>query len=537
MKVILTALAASMVLVTACNPVPNAPTPSSSNTGSNTGTDMGSNMGTSTGDMMAMAHDPDKAAVASVDRFQDSFATLFKRSGPAFDPANVSKVVPAPNAPIDMDKYFLVHSLGPNGEKITYYALDVVPDQPGEAWVFVDKSGKMIPDQLPVINTLPGDKGYNDFVRITEVMVPDDYVPNSLNSYDAVKAAMEAGMVTMQQTHRIANWAVVPKGTIATQPFNGQPVSGYRAWFKGQTASYLRFDDNLMMGSDGKVPTSPIIVIFNNGMDPSMGFKAEASGQTHNVVATLPGDPGYSSLWMHNFQGKPEGFDAVHDFASATANRGADLPGILVNCPVVGMPMAPEAMEKTFTVTLESPMDGFTPLSPGVYVVHHDGRPLFTAGAFDMGKGLESQAEDGSPDALAASTGGMIFNTPMGATEPGAAIPGHAFQLTFKAKPGDHLSFTTMYGQSNDLFYAPAMDTGIPLFNGNTPVTGDVTDQVTLWDTGTEVNQEPGVGPDQAPRQMAKNTGASEHVEVQPVADRNDGFTYKPSIRVTIEAK
>src|SRR5687768_9972022 len=43
---------------------------------------------------------PDVAPVASVDRFNDAFGKLFKRSGPGFDPENVSKVVPAPNAPI-----------------------------------------------------------------------------------------------------------------------------------------------------------------------------------------------------------------------------------------------------------------------------------------------------------------------------------------------------------------------------------------------------------------------------------------------------
>ena len=41
-------------------------------------------------------------------------------------------------------------------------------------------------------------------------------------------------------------------------------------------------------------------------------------------------------------------------------------------------------------------------------------------------------------------------------------------------------------------------------------VTGDVTDMVYLWDAGTEANQEPGLGADQAPRQSAGNTGAAD---------------------------
>ena len=60
---------------------------------------------------------------------------------------------------------------------------------------------------------------------------------------------------------------------------------------------------------------------------------------------------------------------------------------------------------------------------------------------------------------------------------------------------------------------------------------------ISLWDAGTEVNQEPGLGPDQAPRQKAPNTGASERKPVQLVKDVKDGFTYpkvSEVLRVTI---
>jgi len=94
-----------------------------------------------------------------------------------------------------------------------------------------------------------------------------------------------------------------------------------------------------------------------------------------------------------------------------------------------------------------------------------------------------------------------------------------------------------MFGQSNDLFLAPG-DRGIQLFDSKGDVmSGDITSLVGLWDAGTEVNQEPGLGPDQAPRQKAPNTGVSERKPVQLVNDAKDGFTYpKVSnvLRVTI---
>ena len=66
------------------------------------------------------------------------------------------------------------------------------------------------------------------------------------------------------------------------------------------------------------------------------------------------------------------------------------------------------------------------------------------------------------------------------------------------------------------------------------PLKGDVTDMIKLWDAGTEVNEEPGVGPNQAPRQAAANTGPDENGVVHIV---DDGYVYpavKDAIRVTV---
>jgi len=53
-----------------------------------------------------------------------------------------------------------------------------------------------------------------------------------------------------------------------------------------------------------------------------------------------------------------------------------------------------------------------------------------------------------------------------------------------------------------------------------------VTDQFTLWDAGTEQNQEPGTGGDQAPRQMEADSGPSEDATVRNVMSVDDGFDY-----------
>jgi hypothetical protein len=156
-------------------------------------------------------------------------------------------------------------------------------------------------------------------------------------------------------------------------------------------------------------------------------------------------------------------------------------------------------------------------LSPGLWVLHDKKSGLFTEGKAAT-KGLESQAEDGDPSGLAGSlTMGHhaaslhgVFNTPIGMMGPGPIRPGDSYEFSFTASPGMKFSLTMMNGQSNDEFYAPD-ENGIALFDAKgAPLSGDVTAKLILWDAGTEVNEELGVGPNQGPRQKGINTGADE---------------------------
>lgn len=157
------------------------------------------------------------------------------------------------------------------------------------------------------------------------------------------------------------------------------------------------------------------------------------------------------------------------------------------------------------------------PLSPGVWAVHDDGiNPLFNNGEEDFGEGLEAIAEDGAPDAAASALKGKsgvissdLFNTPVGASMPGAIGPGASYTFSFTADAGDRLSLTTMFVQSNDWFYSFPED-GIDLYDGDTPISGDVTSKIILYDAGTEIDEYPGAGLNQVIRQASSNTGAAD---------------------------
>jgi hypothetical protein len=180
-------------------------------------------------------------------------------------------------------------------------------------------------------------------------------------------------------------------------------------------------------------------------------------------------------------------------------------------------------------------------LSPGLAVVHTDKAPIFTSEKKDRSKGLEAQAEDGDPGMLAKSLergkgikAVVVFNTPVGASASGPITPGAAYELTLTAMPGERLSMTLMMGQSNDWFYAPN-ESGIELFKNGKAISGDITSQFMMWNAGTEVDQEPGIGSDQGPRQKGPNTGAAENGVVGKVQDGKAYSQATKVLRVTIK--
>ena len=139
--------------------------------------------------------------------------------------------------------------------------------------------------------------------------------------------------------------------------------------------------------------------------------------------------------------------------------------------------------------------------------------------AFQPGKAasaeLQALAEDGNFDPLR-----KALTATFGA-QAGMFAPG--LEFTVAAKPGDRLSFATMFVQSNDKFYAPA-GASLALFDAaGKPVSGDLTAAIRLFDAGTEIDQQPGAGADQAPRQTSADQGAAQN---GVVAEANDGFTY-----------
>jgi len=195
------------------------------------------------------------------------------------------------------------------------------------------------------------------------------------------------------------------------------------------------------------------------------------------------------------------------------------------------------------TLKLSNGMTAPAPTAPLLWTITDAGNPLFSTGTADRGQGLEQLAEDGNPGVLAdyitskvkSVVHSGVVTTPSGDKGPGPITPGKAYEFTVSAAPGQRLTLAMMFGQSNDLFYAPGAK-AIALFDDKgQPLTADITSQLQLWDAGTEVNEEPGLGPNQAPRQAAPNTGTAEKGKVMLV---KDAFRYPPVrdvVRVSVK--
>lgn len=291
------------------------------------GMSLAANIGTA--QIALAATNPDQAPIAAVDRFSDKAAHLQLRTA--------DNGIPGPNVAVDFDTGpFITQGLSPTtGKVVRYYNFDVQSTTPASVYVlYREGEDKPVAGQLDIIDTLPGEKGYNDFHEVWKVNVPKDYVANTIT--DAATLS-KAGYKT-QRTNTLRNMPVVPDKSVARMRLNGGNADLQRAWYRGEIAKYFSFDEAALSGSS--VPVSPIYVTFNinpgqpNG-GPASGFRTEAnSPQTHNVPATLPGDLGYSPLWFVSVYDNAD-FPAVLNLDTVLKAKVLATGVATVNCPIV----------------------------------------------------------------------------------------------------------------------------------------------------------------------------------------------------------
>lgn len=279
-------------------------------------------------------HDIATAQKVSVDRFSSTAGHLQVRTA--------TNGLPAPNAPANFDQsVFITKGLGTQGQHVEYYNFDVQSTTPALIWVlFREGESTPVSGQPNIIDVLPGEMGYNDFWQIIKVTVPSNYKANEVASYDEIVKRN----YKMEVTTQLVNCPVVPEGSTATKRLNGESPDLIRGWYKEKIVFYFNFGEKALSASGGHVPTVPIYVSFvinpndnNPASGPASGFLTEqGSTQTHNVVGALPGDAGYSPLWVVNAYDNAN-FGSVTNLSTVLATTPVGVGIAIVNCPLVSI--------------------------------------------------------------------------------------------------------------------------------------------------------------------------------------------------------
>jgi len=174
-------------------------------------------------------------------------------------------------------------------------------------------------------------------------------------------------------------------------------------------------------------------------------------------------------------------------------------------------------------------------LSSVAWAVHGADAGLYALGA-PASAGLEQLVEDARPQALLAELGGREnlggYGLATDADEGPVIEPGQTVEFQFRARPGDHLSFITGKLAANDKFIGSG-PRGIPLFHDDgRPQLGNLGWALGLFDAGTEVDESPGLGPNQFERQVGVGAGLAEHGVIREVRGEWMGWSYPRADRL-----
>jgi len=187
-----------------------------------------------------------------------------------------------------------------------------------------DDPDTMVSGQNNIIDSIPSQPGYSDFWRVHKVLVPSDYSPNSIKSFEE---AVDSGY-TIEITDIVVNCPVVNPDTT----LEGSDQGLVQGWYREMEVFY--FDFGTRSPNEGSVVLrAPIWVFFHED-----GTRVE---EQNNVIDLLPDEEGYSDLW-HVHRVIVDSSYVPNTYKSAASITAAADSGeltieetdIFVNCPV-----------------------------------------------------------------------------------------------------------------------------------------------------------------------------------------------------------
>lgn len=213
----------------------------------------------------------------------------------------------------------------------------------------------------------------------------------------------------------------------------------------------------------------------------------------------------------------PEPADTGADIATDTEPDGMDAD-VATDTEPDDVDVEPDT-PSGYELTIENVSDETTyptAFSPGLFALHTEDQPIYSVGSSDLQGGLESLAEDGRPrgldntlNALSTIDQTITFEGERGPLRPGESVTMMIGEEELSASETPRLSMATMFTDSND-YIIGLPDDGYPLFSDGEFNGGDLTDDLLVTDVGSERDQYPYYGPQQAPRQVGNGIGSEE---------------------------
>ncbi len=204
-------------------------------------------------------HDPNNSFFAYIDRFSNVAGHLWRRS--------VEPSLPAPNQPIDFDNNPFFSTINTKqGKVISFYDFDQCSNIPSKVYVLY-RQGENSPvkKQLPIFQYIPGNKNYNDFCQEVTVIVPNNYVANSVASVEDIYK----NNYKIILSNCALDMPIVPKGSTANIRLYSSGISKqtYMGWFNNQVVCYFLFNKQLNLNNRGQLFYDTVLVENNNQED------------------------------------------------------------------------------------------------------------------------------------------------------------------------------------------------------------------------------------------------------------------------------
>lgn len=296
---------------------------------------------------------------------------------------------------------------------------------------------------------------------------------------------------------------------------NGKAITG------DVSSSVLLWDNGTKDNTTGQAESKPITQVPGVNASQLMKLNLNYNDMTSEFTLTITNTSGGTA----NETPFSPGVWAVSNYNGTQLLNSAPFftPNALSNPEITDIAEIGDINKMKTKVTANTGI--MTGLSPALVVVYRgDKNPIYELGKMDSGMGLKEISQFGNVTKLQNSL--KSFPGVKGIYVAGSApvTPGNKSMANFTAEPGDKIAYATMFGFSNDWFYAN---------DGNIDAVtkGDLTSKTALFDSGTGVDQYPGAGNRQA---LFGGTPQPENMNISKVGTQYPVPSVQNVIKVTL---